>query len=570
ITCSECHAPVVNASNVIVTPARHVDRVLDLDIGATGYQAGAQTCTITCHGQTHDQWYWTGPHPPGYDDPAVHGQEALQLTQDCTDCHGTDLRGGSGQSCDNCHQPGWRTNCTYCHGGANGDTEGLPPQDIDDQANEDLISFKAHPEHADGDIHPLWGCEVCHGNASRNYADAFTDAGHWIDSTPGVAEVAFTGDAAGTSYGGGNCTNSWCHGDGQTRGSSTDGTVALDCNGCHRYDFDLGAMSGTHALHLNDPTISCADCHDPIVDASGAITTPARHVDGNVDVATVAIGWDGTETCTNNCHQHQHNGVSWNGGHVPGYDDPLLHGQDALFLTLDCATAGCHGTDLQGGASGQGCDSCHTANWSQDCTYCHGGRLGDTEGLPPEDLDNTTNQNQITHKAHPEHADGDDHVAYGCEQCHGAVSLNYVDAKSDAGHWVDGTPGRAEVVFSAGLSPQGTYSFATSTCSNLYCHGNGRTNGSVTDSATAGTCNDCHPQNRLSGEHGRHLSVNSPCSDCHYSVVRNGQNVQFPELHVDGTTDVLMAPSTGINWNGSTCSGGRCHGVEHSHNGDRW
>ena len=43
--------------------------------------------------------------------------------------------------------------------------------------------------------------------------------------------------------------------------------------------------------------------------------------------------------------------MAWEGGHPPGFDDPLVHGQEALFLAQDCFTSGCHGVDLEGGAA---------------------------------------------------------------------------------------------------------------------------------------------------------------------------------------------------------------------------
>ena len=112
-------------------------------------------------------------------------------------------------------------------------------------------------------------------------------------------------------------------------------------------------------------------------------------------------------------------------------------------------------------------------------------------------------------------------------------------------------------------------------CSSSYCHGNGRADGSVSEGDSV-TCESCHqgPNSGswggMSGEHDRHMGANSHCYDCHSSVVGSNNNILNAPLHVNGTVDVSMAASTGLSWDGATCSGGGCHGEEHGHNGDRW
>jgi hypothetical protein len=204
--------------------------------------------------------------------------------------------------------------------------------------------------------------------------------------------------------------------------------------------------------------------------------------------------------------------------------------------------------------------------------------VADATGAPPEDLDGTSDEASITFDAHPEHADGDDHATWDCAECHGAASRSYGDALLDPDHWWDATPGAAEVAMS-GLSPQGQYDPATSQCSTVYCHGNGQGTGARADGPNAIPCDGCHPDqgsspdawDRMSGEHKKHLDdANASCSDCHYAVVRNGQAIHDPSLHVDGDADVRMDPGTGITWSGSSCGGGSCHGSGHSHSGDGW
>ncbi len=580
ITCADCHSPVVDAGGVVTRPARHVDGVLDIDLAATTWDPGSQSCTVSCHGFDHDEMGWAGGHPPGYDDPEAHGTDSLLGASVCNTCHGADLQGGSsGEGCDDCHtdegHADWRTDCTFCHGGQNGDTAGLPPEDLDNQTNEDQITFRSHPEHDEANGHPTYGCGTCHD--SDGYSDALTDAGHGFDGTPGVAEVDFAGAMVpGGSYASGSCSGVYCHGDGQVPGDAVDSAAGLDCDACHSTTAPYLGMSGSHALHMNEG-VTCSECHDPVVNAANAILQDALHVNGDIDVDLVATGYNpGAETCTVVCHSHDHSGMGWEGGHPPGYDAPEEHGTDSLLGASDCMS--CHGADLQGGTSGEGCDDCHAdeghADWRTDCTFCHGGQSGDSEGLPPEDIDNETNEAAISFLSHPEHGESTLHPSYGCVNCH--TSSGYSDALLDVGHWFDATPGVSEVSFAGAVQSGGSYSGTT--CSNIYCHGDGRGDGTVSDGTTGFACDDCHADegsngddwDNMSGEHKKHLEEGYACEECHASVVDGGQNLIGAQWHVDGEPTVVPLPSSGITWNGSTCSGGRCHGSGEDHNNLGW
>jgi len=548
-TCVSCHE--------LLRPASH-------DPGATHQ---CNECHTTC---SWDEITGASPHPEGYDLPSLHGLDANLQVLDCGACHGEQWEGGSAQSCDGCHEAqgavGWRTDCTFCHGGEQGDTLGMPPEDLDDTSDPASVSFRAHGAHADpgGVGHVAYDCGTCH----RMPTTALS-AGHAVDSSPGVAEVPFGGLAMGSSYSAGTCTT-WCHGDGVSDGQATDDGLARGCDDCHSTEPPFASLSGAHGLHLNVDDVVCASCHAPVVDAALRVTAPDLHVDGQLTI-DVASGYDpASGTCTVVCHGHDHGGVGWEGGgHPPGYDAPEQHGTDALFQASNCRS--CHGADLQGGTSGQGCDDCHGPGWRSDCTFCHGGQGGDTSGLPPEDLDNTTAQAASSFDAHREHADGQGHPRWDCTICHD--SGGYADALLDAGHWLDATPGVAEVGFSGAPVPGGSY--AGSTCSNLYCHGDGQDVGTVSDGSTSLACSDCHPSQAsggwggMSGFHSKHMSgdVDATCSDCHASVVDPaGASIVGDALHVDGTPDVDLG-TTGLTYNGSRCSGS-CHGDGHTN--DPW
>ncbi len=253
------------------------------------------------------------PHPPGWVSPEQHGTATnLQTDGDCRICHGVDLTGREGEnagiSCDTCHADGWRTNCTFCHGGVENAT-GAPPQDID--GSDQSLAFPPHGEHVTASDHPAYACTNCHPDRSD-----VLDPGHVFgDVTPTFGELDYTqGLSPRGTYLFGTCSNLYCHGDG--RGDN--GTVAvgeeLTCRSCHPDERSNGAelnrMSGRHLQHLNRSGVTCADCHGLTADATQRIVDGTLHVDGVAQVQTQEVAWDG-ETCEGTCHGHEHDEEEW-------------------------------------------------------------------------------------------------------------------------------------------------------------------------------------------------------------------------------------------------------------------
>jgi hypothetical protein len=249
-------------------------------------------------------------HPDGWAEPGVHGLGAkLQTETDCRTCHGDDLTGGTtGISCDGCHAEGWRTTCTFCHGGVL-DATGAPPEDIDDVADPLRISFPAHPAHVEETIHAAWDCTTCHVKPD----DVLTPGHLFDDLTAGLAEVTLGGGlGAGGHYAGGSCSDVYCHGTGRSPGD-VDALFQTSCSGCHPDPSTEGrwdAMSGDHEDHLEED-ITCSECHRDVVSDQLAILRPDLHVNGTPDVhLPPTISFDG-DTCTGSCHGEQHNGRNW-------------------------------------------------------------------------------------------------------------------------------------------------------------------------------------------------------------------------------------------------------------------
>jgi predicted CxxxxCH...CXXCH cytochrome family protein len=243
-------------------------------------------------------------HPAGWSDPSEHGIAANLQEMACTACHGSDLTGGSaGTSCDSCHPSGWRSDCTFCHGGED-DATGAPPLDIDGSSSG--ITFPEHAAHVeDTSLHAAWDCTQCHAKPSSIFSSGHIFTG---DSTPAVSEVTFGGglSSSGTYAGSGSCSNLYCHGNGSGRlGSARTGST-VNCSSCH----STSSLSGRHSTHIGEG-VACEDCHQGTASGSSSIADPALHVNGTVDVELITgMTWSGS-SCTGSCHGERHSGWSW-------------------------------------------------------------------------------------------------------------------------------------------------------------------------------------------------------------------------------------------------------------------
>ena len=243
---------------------------------------------------------------------------------------------------------------------------------------------------------------------------------------------------------------------------------------------------------------------------------------------------------------------------------PEKHGPATNLQKLDCR--GCHAGDLTGiGGVPVSCDTCHQAGWRTNCTYCHGGVDNDL-GAPPRDLDGTRERSATKFPGHSAHvSDTASHAKFDCDQCH--VKPRDVLTPD---HVFDGTPGAAELVFTKGLSPAGTYEGGT--CANVYCHGNGRSGsgGTIAAKADPVTCAGCHGSQSetatwrtFSGLHSRHLGSGVGCTECHATVVGSGgEDILEPSLHVNGVIEIAFGTGAMTRSTAGRCTG-TCHGTNH-------
>ena len=241
-------------------------------------------------------------HPAGYDQPDAHGMDAKYQRDTCLDCHGSDGGGGDvGVSCDDCHDAGWRTDCTYCHGGTDNNT-GAPPVDIDNLTTD--LSFPEHTVHVEETIHAPFDCTQCHTKPDNAF-----DGGHFLvsDSTAGVAEMMFSaGLSSRGSYSAGTCSNLYCHGNGQGDNGTAVSGNSYDCESCH----SERRLSGEHGEHLGED-VECAECHSDTVDTRENIIGPSYHVNGQPDVNLPDGMTYSSGSCNGSCHGERHSNREW-------------------------------------------------------------------------------------------------------------------------------------------------------------------------------------------------------------------------------------------------------------------
>lgn len=261
--CESCHPETMTPrGDLDVTAGTHIDGVVQAVGGAL--------------------------HPAGYADPLLHGQDTKDQVSDCRDCHGATLDGdGAAPSCDQCHQPGWRSNCVYCHGGHDNAT-GAPPVDLIGATGTSVRSVGSHTAHVTGTDHPTYACDACH----RTPTDVLS-AAHVFDDSPQVAEVHFGPLNPQGSYAAPGCTSLYCHGNGRAAGDTSNFAGNIDsCDACHRSGSSTSEewreMSGKHRRHLEEG-IACYRCHAEVLDSSDQVRTPDLHVNGGKDVQ-MAVG----------------------------------------------------------------------------------------------------------------------------------------------------------------------------------------------------------------------------------------------------------------------------------------
>ncbi|MCK6551015.1 hypothetical protein L6R52_34575 [Myxococcota bacterium] len=322
----------------------------------------------------------------------------------------------------------------------------------------------------------------------------------------------------------------------------------------------------------------------PLLPAEGRLMPPGNPV--TVDDLVVVRDWidSGADTRCDVAPGGDGGVIDVGTYHPAGYAAPGVHGLELKFFAQDCRM--CHGNtegdELRGGA-GPSCDSCHATvdpEWRSNCTFCHGSD-DDGTGAPPRDLTGETDPTRLSFRAHRSHVRGDelagaprDHAPYDCTTCHAKPTSLSTPGHVFGPRW----DGLAEVDFGRGIAAGASYDGAGQ-CSNVYCHGDGRTGGRADHAAPRPACGTCHAVRAsgedgwrgMSGRHRDHLREDPPidCVDCHASTVGPSDVITGPRSHADGRIDVAFPATNAITRMGDACTGS-CHGELHSFARNRW
>ena len=330
VSCFKCHTQYPHQTGWLDTTAANFHGVSLKTVGfnlqscqtchAQNFQGG--TSGVSCYG-CHTLY----PHAPGWTQPSsalFHGAEimAAQWNMDgCKTCHGTNYNGiatGSNVGCmsSGCHVDANGNQkspeaCNTCHGtftgSANDVASWAPPRSITGDSSTTSRGVGAHQGHLRATFGKTLKCQECHNVPTQVFA-----AGH-LNSGPATVHMGDTlanlVTAQGTfvpnpSYDANavQCSNTYCHGNWQVTKASapadrqyiytdsvisgnnytpkwTGGASEAACGSCH------GLPPKGHIGPL--PLSSCGGaggCHQGIVDASGNIIDPAKHINGKIDL----------------------------------------------------------------------------------------------------------------------------------------------------------------------------------------------------------------------------------------------------------------------------------------------
>ncbi|NOY91664.1 MAG: CxxxxCH/CxxCH domain-containing protein [Deltaproteobacteria bacterium] len=563
--CAGCH-PTMGPGMTITDPARHINGVVDLDLGSG-------SCT-TCHGSAADGT----PAPPqdttgnvvtsvrGVGAHRSHlGTSGWHKEVVCTDCHvvpatvtaaghidsalPAELTWGALATADGASPSMSGTTCSgvYCHGETllPGGSNTTPNWTTVDGTQAACGTCHGTPP---GGRHPRnSNCATCHPTMGAGLT--ITDPARHID---GVVNLDFSSAT---------CTD--CH------GSAADGTPAPP------RDTTGGTATarrgvGAHRSHLGTSgwhkEVVCTDCHvvPATVTAVGHMDTalPAELTWGALATADGASPSFSGTTCS---------GVYCHGETLlPGGTNTTPNWRTVNGTQAACGT--CHGTP-PGGTHPRSsrCSACHPTMGSgltitdparhingvvdldlagATCTDCHGSAAAGTPA-PPQDTSSNTATSVRGVGAHRSHLGTSTwHKQVVCTDCH--IVPATVTA---AGHIDTALP--AELTWGAlARADAASPSFDGTSCNGVYCHGEtllpGGTNTTPTWTTVNGTqaaCGTCHGT-PPGGTHPR----NSNCSVCH-PTMGAGLTIAIPARHINGVVDLDLSGVSCTDCHGSAADG---------------
>jgi predicted CxxxxCH...CXXCH cytochrome family protein len=561
VQCSDCHvvpATVGDDGHIDDPPAELTWGAIATADGATP-SADATCSGVYCHGSTLTpggsltEPVWTTVDGTQAVCGTCHGippDPPHTANLDCGACHGEVYDGGEWIDPD-LHINGivevGSQSCNACHGS---EDNAAPPVDTNGNSDTTLTTVGAHQPHLGPSTwHREVECSDCHVVPA-----AVDDPGH-IDDPP--AELTWgavpLADGA-TPTADASCTGVYCHGTTLEPGgtltapvwTTVDGTQAV-CGTCHSLP-----PGGTHTT-----LDACELCHGAVIDASDNFVDPSLHINGVVDVGSMACngchgsddnsappvdvnGDSDTTLVTVGAHQ-SHLGVSdWHHEvvcsdchQVPtAVDDPGHIDDFPAELTWSALASADSATPL-------------FDHDSTTCTgvYCHGTTFTDPGPITEPDWTLVDGSQALCGTCHtfppgPPHVD-----SFDCGLCHGEVY---------DGGWVDPT-----------LHIDGTVQVASMACNS--CHGNVDNAAPPLDilgqSDTTLVTVGAHQSHMVDGD----IRLAIPCSECHVVPVAVDEPTHIDTSPAEITWGALATTgSLTPDWNISSanlCSNTYCHGT---------
>lgn len=292
LACSECHL----VPEQVADPTHIDQRPAEVALFGVAQTAGREPEWERESESCAESWCHAPSNPSG-SSPRWTSEAGL----DCGSCHGTPppLPHPQAPNCDACHGAvvgpdreivdrmrhvdgnvdlDVSEDCTACHGADNA----APPVDVEGNSSSTLVTVGAHQSHVLGSsLARAVPCQECH-----LVPDEVLSAGHLDSERP--AEVVFSGAAAAfgavPEYVAGSCNDSYCHGADFPKTHESGGAVTAPT--WTRVDGSQAFCGSCHGLPppLPHPQIEvCSDCHLNVLPNQRSFLYPDLHVNGAVE-----------------------------------------------------------------------------------------------------------------------------------------------------------------------------------------------------------------------------------------------------------------------------------------------
>jgi predicted CxxxxCH...CXXCH cytochrome family protein len=406
-------------------------------------------------------------------------------------------------------------------------------------------------------------CNYCH-NATASSNSAISNVANHVDknasinfnATAAPAAGAYNGQTAGgaTVYqkpvgtAAGRCSNVTCHANVYGTGTvatPTWGNVT-DCTACHTIAIGAtGPATGSHTAHVG---VLCTQCHNVGTTASTSPTT--HHADGNIDI--VGVGYPASVT------KHA-SGTGYSTCSASTCHGPSSPVWGTNLSTRDTCTK-CHGTLTNSGII--------TAAANNRYLVAPPTGIGGVTGTLTGTGQVSNNTKVGAHQTHLRYFNGFSNystVDFLCTNCHGTLPVSGSHANGSSAPAFQGMANNR-----GAMTP--TWSAATFTCSNTYCHNPAGTGGKlaaanvgvrpfvswtassyldVASTKTQANCNRCHKVPEDAGfsstyNHGS-MPTSTACTPCHEHEGNTAGTAG--RRHMDG-----------IKYGGGNCDA--CHGYQ--------